>query len=337
MGVKIIAEIGVNHNGSRDLAGKLLQAAKECGVDAVKIQVFKPEDMVLVSADKARYQKETAPEFKTQFDMLKQYELAYEDILFIRDLCRKLDLELIATPFDFASLEMIKKIGLEAIKVSSGDLTNIPLLQRINDTGQKVIISTGMAGLAEVEEAVSVFNDKSKVTLLHCTSNYPAKKENVNLRAMISLRHAFRLPVGYSDHTEGIEIAVAAAALGAEIIEKHFTLDRNLPGPDHKASLEPEEFAAMVKSIRHVEAALGDGIKRCSDDEWEVRKAARKSVVAAKEIKAGELFTENNLGLKRPGLGLHPRYYNLLIGRKASVDIAKDEFIKLSMVEGEVV
>lgn len=337
MGVKIIAEIGVNHNGSRDLAVRLIQAAKECGVDAVKIQVFKPEEMVLAKADKARYQKETAPEFKTQFDMLKQYELKYEDIVFIRDFCRQLDLELIATPFDFPSLELIRRLCLETIKVSSGDLTNIPLLQQIRDSGKKVIISTGMAGLAEVDEAINVFSDKSKLTLLHCTSNYPAKTENVNLRAMITLRHAFQLPVGYSDHTEGTEVSIAATALGAEIIEKHFTLNRSLPGPDHKASLEPVEFAGLVRSIRNVEAAMGDGVKRCSEEELEVREVARKSIVATKQIKAGELFTESNLGIKRPGTGLHPRYYDMLIGKKASVDIVKDEFIKLGMIEEEVI
>lgn len=338
MKIKIIAEIGVNHNGSRDLAGRLIEAAKKCGADAVKIQIFKPEEMVTGSAAKAEYQKRTAPGFKTQFEMLKQYELDIEDIIFLKSICMDVDIELIATPFDFASLEIIEKLSVETVKISSGDITNIPLLKKVAGTGKGVIISTGMANLAEIEEALAVFNkDKPNVSLLHCTSNYPAKVEAVNLRALETLKCAFKRPVGYSDHTEGIVIPIAAAALGAEIIEKHFTLDCRLPGPDHRASLEPHEFTRMIKSIRDVEMALGDGLKRCQESEYEVRSVARKSIVAREDIKAGEQFTANNVAVKRPGTGLHPRYYNRLIGQKAVVNIKKEEQIKSTMVEGEVV
>lgn len=335
--VKVIAEVGVNHNGSRDLAVKLIQSAKQCGADAVKIQIFKTEEMVTRTADKASYQKQSAPDFKTQFDMLKKYELEPEDIAYIKNLCEETGIELIATPFDFSSLKIMEELGFETIKISSGDITNIPLLKKVNETGRNVILSTGMANLAEIEEALSVFDKDFNLAILHCTSNYPTKMENVNLKAIETLKCAFKKPVGYSDHTVGKDIPIAAVALGAEIIEKHFTLDSNLPGPDHKASLEPQMFTMMIEGIRNLEAALGDGIKQCQASEIEVKNIVRKSIVAKKDIKAGEIYTENNIAVMRPGTGLHPRYYDLLIGRKAIKDIKKEQQIKLTMVDGELI
>lgn len=333
--VKIIAEIGVNHNGSRDMAVQLIKSAKQCGADAVKIQIFNTEEMVTRSADKAAYQKQSVPDCKTQFDMLKQYELELEEIAYVKNFCDEKNIELIATPFDFTSLEIMKKLSFDTVKISSGDITNIPLLKKVNETGKNVIISAGMANLAEIEEALAVFDkNKANLALLHCTSNYPVKMENVNLKAIETLKCAFKKPVGYSDHTAGMEIPIAAAALGAEIIEKHFTLDRQQSGPDHRASLEPQMFAEMVKSIRHLEVALGDGIKKCQDSEAEIKDVARKSIVAKRDVKAGELFTEDNVAVKRPGTGLHPRYYDVIIGKKTVVDIKRDQQIKLTMVEG---
>jgi sialic acid synthase SpsE len=315
----------------------LIEAAKKCGADAVKIQIFNTEEMVTRSADKAPYQKQSAPGGESQFAMLKKYELGIDDIVYIKSFCNAINLELMATPFDFSSLVLMEKLGFATIKVSSGDLTNIPLLKRINETGKKVILSTGMANLAEIEEALAVFDRcEHNPVLLHCTSNYPVKMEDVNLKAIETLKCAFKKPVGFSDHTAGIEIAIAAAALGAEIIEKHFTLDGALPGPDHRASLEPRQFAKMVESIRNLETAWGDGIKQCRDSEAEIRQVARKSIVAKEDIKAGELLTESNLAVKRPGTGLHPRYYDFLTGKRAVTDINKDQQIKLTMVAGDI-
>ncbi len=331
--VKVIGEIGVNHNGSRDLAVQLIKSAKNCGADAVKIQIFKTEEMVTRAAGKVSYQRQSTP-WETQFDMLKNYELNFEDIAYLKKFCNEISIELIATPFDFTSLEMMEQLFFETIKISSADITNIPLLKRVNRTGKNIIISTGMATLGEIEEALAVFDEeKCNLALLHCTSSYPAKLESVNLRAIQTLRQAFQKKVGYSDHTAGISIPVAAVALGAEIIEKHLTLDNSLPGPDHQASLEPPAFTQMVESIRGLEKALGDGIKRCQDSEQEVRKIARKSIVAGEEIKRGEFLTENNLALKRPGTGLHPRYYDILIGKKAASDIRRDQHIDLNMIQ----
>ncbi len=336
MRVKIVAEIGVNHNGSRDLAGKLIRAAKQCGADAVKIQIFNTADMVTRTADQAGYQKKSRPDSKTQYDLLKKYELGFEDIACLKKSCEELNIELMATPFDFASLDMMVKFSFQTVKISSGDITNIPLLKRVEQTGKSVIISTGMANLGEIEEALAVFpKDKSDLALLHCTSNYPTEMADVNLLAIQTLKEAFKKKVGYSDHTAGIDIPIAAVALGAEIIEKHFTLDSSLPGPDHRASLEPQKFVEMVKSIRGLETALGNGVKRCQDSEIEVKNVVRKSIVAKANIKAGEYFTENNLALKRPGTGLHPRYYNILLGKKAKLDIIRDQQIKFMMIEEE--
>lgn len=336
MGAKIIAEIGVNHNGNKDLAVKMIKAAKDCGADAAKIQIFKTEELVTREAEKAQYQKNTGPNSESQFDMLKKYELTVDDIVLIKKYSEEINIELLATPFDFESLDIMEKVGFGTIKISSGDITNIPLLKKVNQIGRNVILSTGMSNLAEVEEAVSAFDDKIDLTLLHCTSNYPTEPQEVNLRAMETLKYAFQKRVGYSDHTEGIEIAIAAVVLGAEVIEKHFTLDRSLPGPDHKASLDQDAFIKMVKGIRNVEMAMGDGLKYCRVCENEVKNVARKSIVARYDIEAGETFTKENIAVKRPGTGMHPRFYELLLGKRATVNIREDQQISNNMIGGKL-
>ena len=330
--VFIIAEAGVNHNGSLDRARKMVKAAAGAGVDAVKFQTFTAETLVTKDAVKAAYQIKTSGENETQFNMLKRLELSCEAHLELMEVCRSYHVEFLSTPFDLTSIDMLRKMGLKRWKLPSGDITNLPYLRKIASLGQDIIMSTGMADLEEVKAALSVFTTAGlpldKITLLHCNTEYPTPMQDVNLRAMHTIKDAFPgVKTGYSDHTKGIEIPIAAVAMGATMIEKHFTLDRNLPGPDHKASLVPEELAQMVRAIRHIEMALGNGVKIASPSEKKNIPIARKSIVAACSIAAGEKFTSNNLTTKRPGIGLSPMHWDDIIGKKALKPYSKDDFI----------
>ena len=324
--VFIIAEAGVNHNGDIRLAYKLVDAAKEAGADAVKFQTFKAENVVSKIAEKAEYQKETTNSEESQYEMIKKLELSFEDFVKIKDYCDKKGIIFLSTPFDYESVDFLESL-VPLYKVGSGEITNLPFLEYIAKKGKPIILSTGMSTLGEVEEAVkTIINVTSSLplVLLHCVSNYPAKYEDVNLKAMLTLKEAFELPVGYSDHTLGIEIAIAAVALGAKVIEKHFTLDRGLPGPDHKASLEPDELKKMVKAIRNVEKALGSGVKRPTQSELKVMKVARRSLVATRDIRAGEVVKESDILIKRPGTGILPKFKEIIIGMRLTRDVKKD-------------
>lgn len=352
----IIAEAGVNHNGSIDLARQLIDIAVDAGADAVKFQSFKAEKVVSANANKADYQKEATGEEESQLEMIKNLELSEEAHAALFKHCKKRNIDFLSTPFDSESLDfLVSKLKLNTIKIPSGEITNAPFLLEIARTQKPVILSTGMSTLGEVEMALSVlafgytgeklkpskqsflqtYNSeegqqalKEKVTLLHCTTEYPAPFSDVNLRAMDTLREAFSLPVGLSDHTMGFAVPIAAVARGAVVIEKHFTLDRNLPGPDHRASLEPDELKQMIKAIRQVEEALGSSIKKPAPSEVKNLPIARKSIVAAKPIAKRELFSEENLTVKRSGNGLAPVMLWELIGNKASKGYQKDEPIE---------
>jgi N,N'-diacetyllegionaminate synthase len=328
--VFIIAEAGVNHNGSLDLALQLIEAAKASGADAVKFQTFRADRLATRGAQKATYQERTTARTESQFEMLRRLELdavAHEKLI---GHCKHLGIQFLSSPFDMDSADLLATMGVALFKVPSGEITNLPFLHHIASKGRPVLLSTGMSTLGEVEEAVEVLKSggASQVTLLHCVTEYPAPFGEVNLRAMHTLKIAFGLPVGYSDHTPGIEIAVAATALGAEVIEKHFTLSRSLPGPDHAASLEPTELQQMVAAIRHVELALGNGIKAPAPCELPNLPVARKSVVAARSLVAGHRLSEGDLAIKRPGDGLAPKFMQVLIGRTLRVSLAEDEIVR---------
>jgi N,N'-diacetyllegionaminate synthase len=328
--VFIIAEAGVNHNGSLDMALQLVDAAKQSGADAVKFQSFKADQLATRSAHKAAYQERTTSQAESQFDMLKRLELdraAHERIL---RHCEDRGIQFLSSPFDLPSIDLLAEMNLPVYKIPSGELTNEPYLRKIGAKGKPVILSTGMATLGEVEEAINTLRaaGAGQLTLLHCVTEYPAPYAEVNLRAMHTLKLAFGLPVGYSDHTPGIEVSIAAAALGAEMIEKHFTLDRSLPGPDHAASLEPGELKAMVTAIRNVEAALGTGIKAPAPCEIPNISVARKSLVAASSLPAGHKLQEQDLNIKRPGNGLAPKLMPALVGRTLRVAVEQDALIR---------
>jgi len=354
--VFVIAEAGVNHNGSLDLARDLIEAAAQAGADAVKFQTFKASEIVSRHAPKAAYQQRNTDQGESQLEMIRKLELSVEDHRVLIAHARQSGIDFLSTPFEVHSLaQLVDELGLRTIKIPSGEITNAPFLVQIAGTGCRMILSTGMSTLGEVESAlamlaygglspvgqppgVAAFEAaymsvsgqallRERVVLLHCTTEYPAPVAEVNLKAMDVMAQAFGLPVGYSDHTEDIHIAVAAVARGARVIEKHFTLDRNLPGPDHKASLEPGELRAMIRAIRDVEAALGDGIKRPSAAELKNRAVVRKSLVAARPIAAGELYSEENLTCKRPGTGVSPTAYWNRLGTAATRDYAADELI----------
>ena len=330
--VTIIAEAGVNHNGSLDLAKRLICAAAEAGADAVKFQTFKTEALVTRSAAKADYQKQATGAAESQFDMLKRLELDEAAHHALVAACRARGIAFLSTAFDFESLDLLVGLGVDVWKIPSGEITNLPFLRRIGGLRQRVILSTGMCALSEIKAARDVLiqsgTNPAEVTLLHCTTEYPAPLEDVNLLALRTLSEAFpESPVGYSDHTQGIEVALAAVALGATVIEKHFTLDRNLPGPDHRASLEPDELAAMVRGIRKITVALGSCDKRPSAGELKNRAVARKSLVARCEIRKGERFTPENLDVKRPGIGVSPMRWDEIIGTTAGRDYRPDELI----------
>jgi N,N'-diacetyllegionaminate synthase len=326
----IIAEAGVNHNGSLAIAKRLVEVAKACGADAVKFQTFKTEKLVTQGAEKAEYQKLTGSGQDSQYHMLKRLELKVEEFKILVEYCRQLGIDFLSSPFDEESADLLESLGMKAFKIPSGEITNIPFLEHIARKGKPVILSTGMSTLGEVEEAVGIFrnSNSSSLILLHCVTEYPAPYGEINLKAMFTLRAAFGVEVGYSDHTPGIELPPAAVALGATLIEKHFTLDTGMEGPDHKASLNPEDFGLMVRAIRNVEQSLGDGIKRPAPCELKNRDVARKSVVAATRIEKGQPISMNILTVKRPGYGIQPKDIRKIIGLKARKTIERDEVLQ---------
>lgn len=333
--VFVIAEAGVNHNGDIRLAYELINTAKEAGVNAVKFQTFKTEKIVSKKAEMANYQKRNLRTNESQFEMLKKLELSYNEFKELRKRCDKIGMMFLSTPDEEDSLDFLADdLNVPIIKVGSAELTNLPFLRCIARKNKPIILSTGMANLSEVEEAIHVIQSNQNcsnsciffpLTILHCTTNYPCSYEEVNLKAILTLKEAFKLPVGYSDHTLGIEVPVAAVTLGVKVIEKHFTLDRNLPGPDHKASLKPDELKAMVKAIRNIEKALGNGMKRPTQNELEIMKVARRSLVVAKDIRAGQAVKESDIAIKRPGTGILPKFKELVIGMRPTRDIEEDE------------
>jgi N,N'-diacetyllegionaminate synthase len=331
----IIAEAGVNHNGDINLAKELVDKAVFAGVDAIKFQTFKTEKLVTGYADMAEYQKKNIGSSDSQFNMLKKLELSYESFIELKEYCKHKEIMFLSTPFDFESADFLKSIGMKAFKISSADLTNIPLLKHIAKFNKPIILSSGMATLSEIEEALNAIYSlgNKEVAVLHCTSNYPAKLQSINLNAMNTIKNAFKIVSGYSDHTKGITVPIAAAAMGGNIIEKHFTLDKTMEGPDHKASLSPQELKDMVVAIRDVEMALGTGIKMYNISEEDTMRAARKSIVVARDIKAGEVIELIDLDFKRPGTGVSPKFYMDIVGKKTNRDIKLDEQIALNMVE----
>ena len=331
----IIAEAGVNHNGRLEMARRLVDIAVQAGADAVKFQTFKAEEVVTKNADKAAYQKETTGTQESQYEMIKKLELSEEKHVKLKGYADEQNILFLSTPYDKPSVDFLSQLGVTAFKISSADITNHPLLSHVAAKKLPIILSTGMSTLGEIEEALEVIanSGNNQVILLHCNFNYPARVEDVNLRAMVTLKQAFGFPVGYSDHTLGIEVSLAAVALGAVVIEKHFTLDRNLPGPDHRASLEPAELKEMVTKIRNIEKALGSGIKQPCGPEIENRLISRRSLVAGTNIKEGTIITREMLKLKRPGTGIPPKYFNNVVGSKAIKSIRQDELITWDMIE----
>jgi len=329
----IIAEAGVNHNGDLVLAKKLIDIAAETGADLVKFQTFCADRLVTHAANKADYQTKAKGGNESQHEMLRQLELRPEMHKELIAHCALRNIGFFSTGFDIDSIDLLVSLGQDYFKIPSGEITNLPYLRHIGRLCKPVIISTGMATMGDIEAAIDVLEEagtsRDNMTLLHCTTEYPTPMADVNLRAMLSIKSAFGVAVGYSDHTSGIEVAIAAVALGATVIEKHFTLDRNLTGPDHKASLEPSELKALVSAIRNIEVALGDGIKRLTPSEAKNKPIARKSLVVIQAIKAGELFTEHNISAKRPGTGISPMQWDKVVGRKAHRDYAVDELIEL--------
>lgn len=329
--VFIIAEAGDNHNGKLDLAFQLIDKAVETGADCVKFQTFKTEEMISRYAEKAEYQKISTGAGESQFDMVKKLELSFDNFRQLEAHCRKKRILFLSTPFDIPSIDFLEEFMMPFWKIPSGEITNLPYLIRIAQTKKDVVLSTGMSNMDEITEAVRILrrNGTPNICLLHCNTEYPTPMQDVNLNALQTLQTAFGLKVGYSDHTLGIEVPIAATALGASIIEKHFTLDCTMEGPDHKASLEPDMFAEMVRAIRNIEQAMGNGIKQASPSEEKNKSVARKSIVAACPIKKGAVFSEKNLASKRPGNGISPMKWFDIIGQSAVRDFQKDELIEL--------
>ena len=332
MSVLVIAEAGVNHNGDLEIAKTLIDVAADAKADIVKFQTFNADQQVTKSASKAEYQKITTNINESQHSMLKNLELSVEMHSELINHCKKRNIEFISTAFDIQSVNLLQSLGQRLFKIPSGEITNLPYLEHIGKIGKPIILSTGMSTLNEIKTALEILQkagtSKSLITVLHCTTSYPVPISDVNLLAMKTIKDEFEVEVGYSDHTLGIEIPIAAVALGASVIEKHFTLDRNLPGPDHQASLEPNELQEMIRTIRNVEQAMGDGIKEVMPSEAENRDIVRKSLVAIKRIKKGEIFTSENLSTKRPGNGISPMNWNLIIGKSSKNNYEIDELIK---------
>ncbi|WP_323591936.1 N-acetylneuraminate synthase [Aliarcobacter butzleri] len=329
--VFIIAEAGVNHNGSSELAKKLIDVASESGADAVKFQTFKAENLVSKNAQKAEYQKQTTDKNESQFDMIKKLELDVDTHKELMLYCKTKNIIFLSTPFDHDSIDLLSDLGLEIFKIPSGEITNLPYLRHIGRLNKKVILSTGMADIGEIEDALDVLiaagTKKENITVLHANTMYPTPMEDVNLKAMVTIGNTFDVAFGYSDHTLGIEVDIAAVAMGACCMEKHFTLDKTMEGPDHKASLEPDELKAMVKAIRNIELALGSCVKKPSKSEIPNIQIARKSIVAKVDIKKGELLFEDNLTIKRPGNGISPMRWDEIVGSIATKDYKEDELI----------
>ena len=331
--VFIIAEAGVNHNGSILIAKKMIDAAAKAGVDAIKFQTFKAENVISRFAPKAEYQKINTRKKESQLEMVKKFELNQAMHIELLSYCSNKKIMFLSTPFDLDSVDLLQRLGLKLFKIPSGEITNLPYLRKVGSLRKKLIVSTGMSTLKEVKDALSILvksgTNKKDITVLHCNTEYPTPFADVNLYAMLTIKNQLKVAVGYSDHTLGIEVAIAAASLGATVIEKHFTIDKNMPGPDHRASLEPGELAAMVKAIRNVEKALGNGIKKSSPSELKNMAVVRKSIVAARDIIIGEIFTPQNLAVKRPGKGISPMEWDKVIGRKAKRNFKQDELIRL--------
>ena len=329
----IIAEAGVNHNGSIELAFELIDAASEAGADVVKFQTFKAENLVTRSAAKADYQLGTTDSKETQFEMIKKLELSYDIHLKLISRCKEKGIRFSSTGFDTSSVDVLIELGVDFLKVPSGEITNLPYLRHVGSKGLPIILSTGMSSMQEVASALQILEKagarKHDINVLHCNTEYPTPMEDVNLRAMLSMENKLGVKVGYSDHTLGIEIPIAAVAMGATVIEKHFTLDRTMEGPDHAASLEPDELKQIVYSIRNIEKAMGDGQKKPSKSEQANMGVARKSIVASKNIKIGEQFTEENLAVKRPGTGISPLRWDELLGIESNKDFQADELISI--------
>lgn len=329
--VIVIAEAGVNHNGSYDLAKKMVDVAKEAGVDYIKFQTFNPKKLVSKYAEKADYQKETTGSDETQLQMLQKLTLTEDNFRSLCDYCKEIGIGFISTPFDLDSIAFLETFNMDFWKIPSGEITNLPYLEAIAKTKRKVVMSTGMCDMDEIRAAMEVLenNGTREIVLLHCNTQYPTPYEHVNLSAMNTMGDILHKEVGYSDHTQGIEVPIAAVARGATVIEKHFTLDKNMEGPDHKASLNPIELKQMVMAIRNIEQSIGNGLKEPSPSEIENKAVARKSIVASKAIKKGEIFSEDNLTTKRPGIGISPMKWHEVIGKTAARDFSEDEIIKL--------
>jgi len=329
--ITIIAEAGVNHNGNIEIAKQLIDAAVDAKVDYVKFQTFKTENAISKFAPKADYQKQNTGKDESQYEMIKKLELDKNTHIELIEYCKKKNIKFLSTAFDLDSIDTLKELGINLWKIPSGEITNLPYLRKIGQQKQTVIMSTGMANLCEIEDALNVLENagtlRENITILHCNTEYPTPMKDVNLNAMITIKNAFKTEIGYSDHTLGIEIPTAAATLGATVIEKHFTLDKTMEGPDHKASLEPQELKAMVLAIRNIEKAMGSGIKRTSPSEEKNKAIARKSIVAMRNIKKNDIFDESNITVKRPGNGISPMKWNNVIGRKTNRSFNEDELI----------
>lgn len=316
----IIAEIGVNHNGDIKLAKKMIKSAGECGVDAVKFQTFNSEDLVTENAETAGYQEKNTNE-NSQLKMLKKLELTFDDFKELKDYASKCNVVFISSPFDVKSVDLLEILDVPLYKLGSGELNNFELIDHVQKTNKPIIISTGMATLDEIKETYDFIENKDNLIILHCITGYPTSFEEANLNFIKTLKSEFDVPIGFSDHSPGIELPIAAVALGACVVEKHFTLDKNLEGPDHKASLNPKEFKAMVDAIRNVEVAMGDGVRKFSDNELEIKKVARKSIVLNQDVKKGTMLQREMLSIKRPGTGIPPKFINDVIGKETIEDL----------------
>jgi len=328
----IIAEIGVNHNGDINLAKKMIKSASECGVDAVKFQTFKSEDLVTENAKTADYQQKNANE-NSQFEMLKKLELTFEDFKELKGYASKCNVMFISSPFDIKSVDLLENLNVSLYKLGSGELNNFELIDYVQKTNKPIILSTGMATLEEIKETYNFIENKENLRILHCITGYPTSFEEANLNFIKTLQSEFDVPIGFSDHSPGIELPIAAVALGACVVEKHFTLDKTLEGPDHKASLNPTEFKAMVDAIRNVEVAMGDGIRRFSENELEIKKIARKSIVLNDDVLEGMTIEKDMISIKRPGTGIAPKYINQVIGKKVNKDLNKNTVLKWEYLE----
>lgn len=328
----IIAEIGVNHNGDINLAKKMIKSASECGVDAVKFQTFKSEDLVIENAKTADYQQKNANE-NSQLEMLKKLELTFDDFKELNDYASKCNVMFISSPFDIKSVDLLEDLSVPLYKLGSGELNNFELIDYVQKTDKPMILSTGMATLDEIKETYDFIENKDNLVILHCITGYPTSFDEANLNFIKTLQSELDVPIGFSDHSPGIELPIAAVALGACVVEKHFTLDKTLEGPDHKASLNPVEFKAMVDAIRNVEVAMGDGIRRFSENELEIKKIARKSIILNENIPEGMTIKKNMLSIKRPGTGIAPKYINQVIGKKVNKDLNKNTVLKWEYLE----